>query len=75
MFFLLEVRECVHEQNPHLRLPEVDKLIGKMWFKMSDEEKQPYIEKGDLERERYKREMELYVSMTNSNALENSDVS
>ena len=40
MKFLTEQREKVRAENPELSFPEVTKLLGAQWSKLSSEEKQ-----------------------------------
>lgn len=58
--FLTEQREKVRAENPELSFPEVTKLLGAQWSKLSSEEKQRYLDEADKDKERYMLELEAY---------------
>jgi len=41
-FYLAEIRTKTKEANPEMSIGELGKLMGKMWNKLTDEEKKPY---------------------------------
>ena len=42
-------------------MKKITSVIAEMWSKMSDGERQPYLEKAEQDSKRYKEEMEEYV--------------
>lgn len=58
--FLNEQREKVKLENPELNFPEVTKLLGAQWSKLSAEEKQRYLIEAEKDKERYMVELEAY---------------
>lgn len=44
------------------KIGEVQKILGSMWKKLPDEERQPFIDKGLEEKELYKQKMEIYIN-------------
>ncbi|KAI7907098.1 high mobility group box domain-containing protein [Cokeromyces recurvatus] len=56
MFFSQENRAKVKEENPTATFGQLGKLLGEKWKAMSDEEKKPYIEKAEKDKERYEKE-------------------
>jgi len=58
--FLNEQREKVRTEHPELSFPEVTKLLGAQWSKLSVEEKQRYLDEAEKDKERYMMELEAY---------------
>lgn len=58
--FLNEQREKVRAERPDLNFPEVTKLLGAQWSKLSTEEKQRYLDEAEKDKERYMMELEAY---------------
>eukprot|EP00053_Salpingoeca_punica_P008914 m.79620 g.79620 ORF g.79620 m.79620 type:complete len:218 (+) comp14802_c0_seq2:2085-2738(+) len=52
--------------EPHLRLGELAKRIGDEWAKMSNEEKQPYIERSDGLKRAYAQNMAAFRAARNA---------
>ena len=64
LFFSNEKRQEMQQSNPDMRMTEITSKLGEMWREMSDEAKQPYIEKSKEARERYHKEQEVYKNKT-----------
>ncbi|KAG8800884.1 Non-histone chromosomal protein 6 [Serendipita sp. 399] len=60
MFFTQEWREKIKEENPGIGFGEVAKRLGAKWKSMSDEEKEPYIEKHQADKKRAEDAKEAY---------------
>lgn len=58
--FLNEQREKVRAERPELNFPEVTKLLGAQWTKLSADEKQRYLDDAEKDKERYMMELEAY---------------
>lgn len=58
--FLNEQREKVRAEHPELNFPDVTKLLGAQWSKLSVEEKQRYLDEAEKDKERYMVELEAY---------------
>jgi hypothetical protein len=61
IFFCIEERVKIKEEDDSLKNTEIIKLMGKRWKKLSDEEKEHYVEMAAEDRDRYKQEMADYV--------------
>jgi len=57
MYFNQEERKKVKEQSPKANFSEIGRQIGERWRRMSDEDKQKYVELHKTDRERYDREV------------------
>ena len=60
LFFSNEKRQEMQQNNPDMRMTDITSKLGEMWREMSDEAKQPYVEKSKEARERYHKEQEVY---------------
>ena len=56
LFFCNETRDIIKKENPLLLGKQITTELGKRWKQLSDEEKNPYVEKQKLDRERYDNE-------------------
>jgi len=61
MIFCKERRQRLKLEHPDLPFGRIGAQLGEMWRNFSPEEKKPYEDRAVQDRERYKREMELYV--------------
>ncbi|KAL9258602.1 FACT complex subunit SSRP1-like protein, partial [Drosera capensis] len=50
----------VRKETPGKPMQEIVKILSNMWSAMSDEHKQPYVEKAHADKERYKDELRVY---------------
>ncbi|KAH8823856.1 high mobility group box domain-containing protein [Flagelloscypha sp. PMI_526] len=60
MFFSQDWRERVKGENPDATFGELGKLLGAKWKEMDDEEKKPYIDQAEADKERAEREKKEY---------------
>ncbi|OBZ85570.1 High mobility group NHP1 [Choanephora cucurbitarum] len=60
MIYSQEIRPDIVARNPELKAIDIAKLIGEMWNKLSDKEKQPYVKKAEDEKARFDKENEKY---------------
>lgn len=60
MHFSDENRPKVKEEQPETRTKEIFKILGEMWRKMSEQEKEPYNLMQKADKERYDEEMKAY---------------
>ncbi|XP_006824510.1 high mobility group protein 20A-like [Saccoglossus kowalevskii] len=58
--FLNDRREKVRSDNPSLTFPDVTKMLGNEWSKLSQAEKQRYLDEAEKDKERYMKELEQY---------------
>ncbi|KXJ09183.1 high mobility group protein 20A [Exaiptasia diaphana] len=58
--FLNINREKVRSENPELPFPDVTKLLGAQWSKMTQDQKQKYLDEAERDKERYVAELERY---------------
>jgi hypothetical protein len=57
MFFNMETRPKVVEENPGIAFGEVGKKLGAMWKTLSEDDKAPYAEKAIQDKKRYEKEV------------------
>ena len=55
--FMNATRKQVKDKNPGDKVGDIAKKLGKMWKSMGDEEKKPYLEMSEKDKERYLKEM------------------
>lgn len=60
MFFCQDHREKIRKENPGLKLPEISKILGKEWGKLSDEEQAIYKDKAAKDKLRYQEELKSF---------------
>ncbi|KIM29253.1 hypothetical protein M408DRAFT_328926 [Serendipita vermifera MAFF 305830] len=73
MFFTQEYREKIKEENPGIGFGEVAKKLGAKWKSMSDEEKEPYVEKHQADKKRAEEAKEAYESKGKGTAASGDD--
>lgn len=61
MYFGQTLRPALRQQHPEASVTELAKLIGQKWRELSDDDKKPYEDLAEQDKERYRREMENYV--------------
>jgi hypothetical protein len=59
-YFTSSIREGVTKKNPGKSVGELSKIFGQMWADLSEEEKKPFQEKNEGDKERYAKEMETW---------------
>lgn len=57
-FYTSSIREDVKKKNPGKSVGELSKIYGQMWADLSDEDKKPFQDKNNEDKERYAKEME-----------------
>ncbi|KAI9248096.1 high mobility group box domain-containing protein [Sporodiniella umbellata] len=60
MLYSQAVRPKVVEENPQLKAVDIAKLVGEMWNKLSEKEKNPYVKEAEKEKLRYEKETANY---------------
>ncbi len=70
MLFTAAMRDQVKEDHPELKPKEISKKMGELWAELSDEDKQPHVEKAEqlkaeyLEKKaKWEDEMKVYVAV------------
>lgn len=59
-YYFKAMNSKIKEENPEFIQKEVVAKIAADWKTLSDEQKQPYVEKSNLDKQRYIREKEAY---------------
>ena len=58
--FLNDRREAVRKESPDMSFAEISKKLAQEWSQLGQEEKQKYVERAELDKERYSREFQEY---------------
>ncbi|KAK9669639.1 hypothetical protein RND81_13G145600 [Saponaria officinalis] len=66
-------RENIKKEKPGIIFTEVGKLLGEKWRNLSAEEKQPYEEKAEADKQRYKDEVSDYKIQQSANVESGND--
>lgn len=72
MFFSSDRRKTLKNEQPDLKITEASVIIGAEWKKLTDTDKQPYIEKAAEDKERYLKEKKMAESAKESKEEEES---
>lgn len=64
-----ESRPKVAKEHPQLDPVEITKLVANMWYNLTNEEKQPYLQQAKIDKERFKRELKEFQRL-NPNSLD-----
>lgn len=59
-YYTASIREEVKAKNPGKAVGELSKIYGQMWADLSEEEKAPFQQKNEEDKERYAAEMEAW---------------
>ena len=59
-FYTASIRTDVTKANPGKSVGELSKIYGQMWADLSDEDKKPFKDKNEKDKERYAKEMEAF---------------
>jgi len=59
-YYTASIREEVKAKNPGKAVGELSKIYGQMWADLSEEEKAPFQEKNEKDKERYAAEIEAW---------------
>jgi hypothetical protein len=71
MLFSNECRSKIKEENPTASFGEIGAKVGEAWKKLTEKEKEVYVNKAEKDKERYKQEMDAYTeSKTETVVLE-----
>ena len=62
MFFSQDWRERVKAENPDAGFGDVGHLLGTKWKEMNEDEKKPYIEMANKDKERAETEKAAYAN-------------
>ncbi|XP_062230943.1 FACT complex subunit SSRP1-B-like isoform X2 [Phragmites australis] len=62
MYFSKAERANIKSSNPELATTEIAKKLGERWQKMTAEERQPYVEQSQVDKQRYAEESAAYRS-------------
>ncbi|KAM3144500.1 hypothetical protein pb186bvf_003369 [Paramecium bursaria] len=65
MIFTQSYRQKILAQRPDLKITDIAKLAGQRWSQMTDEQKRPWQEQSDIDRERYETEMHEFRQKNN----------
>ena len=57
MYFSMDTRPKVIEENPGIKFGDVGKKLGQMWKELPEGEKEKYNQKAADDKKRYEREM------------------
>ena len=62
LYFVSDYRTILKKKGENTsKVQEVAKLCGEAWKSMSDEEKQPYLQKYNTDRSRYMKEVCIFI--------------
>eukprot|EP00126_Sphaerothecum_destruens_P003977 Sdes_comp17824_c0_seq1m7089 len=62
IYFGNEIRPKIKKQNPESKITEIATIIGKLWGELSEKEKVKYQKMAEVDKARYRQEMESYVA-------------
>ena len=60
MFFCDEHRQTVMKENKDAKMGEISKILGEKWKKLSDKDKEQYVEMNEEAKENYSEAMKAY---------------
>ena len=60
MFFSNDSRAKLKEENPEASVTEISKILGALWSKMEEQQKEKYQKLAMEDRERYEEEMKAF---------------
>lgn len=64
-FYTSSIREEVTKKNPGKAVGELSKIYGQMWADLTEDEKKPFQEKNEKDKERYAKEIEEWKAKNN----------
>ena len=68
LFFSNEKRGQIQAANPNMKITEVSAKLGEIWRDMTDEEKEPYVQKSREDRNRYHAQQDEFRGKNNQQA-------
>jgi len=60
LHFSNSYREFVKKENPQAGIGEISKMLGSIWNELDSEDKLPYEQKAEEDKNKYKKALELY---------------
>ena len=54
LFYSIGKRRDIKEKNPDMKNTQISRVLGEMWRSLTDEEREPFVTKERVEREKYK---------------------
>ena len=60
IYFCKDKRPEIKKASPEAKLPDIAKILGKLWSECSEEERALYIKESTEDKQRYLDEMETY---------------
>jgi len=73
MIFCKERRATLKVEHPELAFGKLGQMLGDIWRKLSADEKRPYEQRAQGDRDRYKKEMGNYAEVSPSAANNNNN--
>lgn len=71
IFFCSDRRPYIKEENPQLNTKEITSILGKQWKSLSNDEKQPFLELAEEDKQRYEKEKTEWNSSKEDNVTMN----
>lgn len=68
LFFSNEKRGQIQTENPSLKITEVSVKLGEIWRDMTEEEKEPYMQKSREDRDRYHAQQDEFKGKNSQQA-------
>jgi hypothetical protein len=60
LLFANSTRQQIANENPQLRTPDIAKIQGQKWKELNDNQKKPFLDAAEKDKERYAGEMKKY---------------
>jgi len=54
--------DAMRQKGESIRISKISKILGKQWKAATDEIKKPFVEKANMDKERYSDEMQSYLN-------------
>ena len=67
MFYVKAIRPKMMRENPEMQFVEIMKTVGRNWTAMSAEEKKPYQERHEADKQRFAEEALSFTRMRRHN--------
>lgn len=68
LFFSNEKRGQIQTENPSMKITEVSVKLGEIWRDMTEEEKEPYMQKSREDRDRYHAQQDEFKGKNSQQA-------
>jgi hypothetical protein len=69
-FYTSSIRAEITKANPGKSVGELSKIYGQMWADLSDDDKKPFKDKNEKDKERYAKEMEAFKAKVEAAKVE-----